>query len=128
MFRATFFTFLLGASAVPGEEISPTAPPHRFWDKTNVSLFVGIGASRALDYASTRHFRAKGLNEVLLTNHIVDDKPLFVAIETAGTALSIGGSAWLHRHRHHSLERALSIVHIGITTFGAVRNYNLHKR
>jgi hypothetical protein len=100
---------------------------HRFWDRTNVALFVGVGASRALDYASTRDFRARGLNEILLTNDIVDNKPLFIGIEIAGTALSIGASGWLHRHHHHSLERWLSVVHIGVTSFGAIRNYNLGK-
>jgi hypothetical protein len=117
---------LLGARAGAGAEESPP-PPHRFWDATNVCLFAGVGASRALDYASTEHFRAKGFREILLTNRIVDNKPLFATIEVGGTALSIGASRFLHAKNRHTLERALSVVHIGITTFGAVRNYNLRK-
>jgi hypothetical protein len=88
---------------------------------------MGVGASRGLDYASTLDFRARGFNEVLLNNRIVDNRPLFVSIEVAGTALSIGASHWLHTHGHHRWERALSVVHIGITTFGAIRNYHLGK-
>jgi hypothetical protein len=108
------------------EEVSlRRSAEHAFWDKPNLALFTGIGGSRMFDYASTRHFRRRGLNEILLTNEIVDDKPLFIGIELAGTAASIGASAWLHRHGHHKLERWLSIAHIGITTFGAVRNFNL---
>jgi hypothetical protein len=124
-----FLSFALGVGAQTVEPHAPPAPPvHSFWDTTNLCLFTGVGASRGLDYASTLHFRARGFNEVLLTNSIVDDRPLFVSIEIAGTALSIGVSHWLHTHGHHRLERAVSVVHIGVTTFGAVRNYNLGKR
>jgi hypothetical protein len=107
------------------DELKPP-PPHRFWDTTNVVLFTGVAGSRAFDYASTRHFRRRGANEILLNNAIVDDKPLFIGIEAAGTALHIGVCAWLHAHGHHKVERWLSVVHIGITTFGAVRNYGLN--
>jgi hypothetical protein len=117
---------VVGAQSEP-PPVTPPAPVHPFWDSTNIGLFVGVGASRGLDYASTRHFRARGFQEVLLTNHIVDDKPLFVSIEVAGTALSIGISHFLHTHGHHRFERAVSIVHIGVTTFGVIRNYNLKK-
>jgi len=103
----------------------PTETAHSFWDKTNRALFVGVAGSRGLDYASTGHFRARGVNEVLLTNGVVDDKPLFIGIELAGVALSIGVSAWLHGHGHHKLERWVSMGHIGVTTFGSVRNYTL---
>ena len=116
---------LLAPSAGGGELAS--GPAHRFWDGQNVALFAGVAASRGLDYASTRDFRSRGINEALLTNSIVDDKPLFVTIEIVGVAASVGASAWLHSHRHHSLERAVSFVHIGVTTFGAVRNYHLGK-
>jgi len=126
--RAVLLVTIALALAKAGLGAEEAAPPvHPFWDTTNICLFTGVGASRALDYASTENFRARGLNEILLTNHIVDNKPLFVSIEAGGTALSMGVSYWLHVHSHHKLERALSVVHIGITTFGAVRNYNLRK-
>jgi hypothetical protein len=99
--------------------------PHRFWDANNVALFAGILATRALDYGSTRHFRAQGIHEALLTDSIVDNKSLFIGIEAAGTAASVGVAYWLHRTAHHKLERWLSLVHIGVGTLGNVRNYNL---
>jgi len=104
---------------------APVDLPHPFWDKTNLTLFTATAAARALDYASTRHFRARGADEILLTNRIVDNKPLFIGIEAAGTAVSIAVSAWLHKAGHHRLERWVSITHIGVATFGDVRNYRL---
>jgi len=98
---------------------------HRFFDRTNLMLFAGVAAVRAFDYTSTQHFRSLGNNEVLLTNSIVDNKPLFAGIEVAGTALSIGAAYWLHRTGHHKLERWVSAVHIGVGAFGDVRNYSL---
>ncbi len=98
---------------------------HRFWNRTNVALFVGVGSARALDYASTRNFRSRGLNEGLLTNAIVDNKPLFIGIEAAGVATSIGVSYWLHRTGHHKLEAWFSIAHITAGSLGAVRNYRM---
>ena len=103
------------------------ASPHRFWDRTNLALFAGVGAVRALDDTSTGHLRALGRDEILLTNRIVDNKPLFVGIEAVGTALSIGVSYWFHRTGHHTLERWTSIVHIGVGTFGDIRNYSLKR-
>ena len=72
-----------------------------------------------LDYSSTRYLRDEGNNELLLTNSIVDNRPLFVGIELAGTAASIGVSYLFHRTGHHSLERWVSIVHIGVGAGGA---------
>ncbi|MEJ2008287.1 MAG: hypothetical protein P8Z30_09065 [Acidobacteriota bacterium] len=98
---------------------------HRFFDKTNVILFTGVAAVRALDFTSTEHFRSQGNNEVLLSNSIVDNKPLFAGIEVASTALSVGVAYWLHRTGHHKLERWVSIVLISVGAFGDVRNYTL---
>jgi hypothetical protein len=102
-----------------------TQPPHKFWDTENDLLFAGVGATRMFDYASTRHFRDQGDNEVLLTNAIVDNRPLFVGIELAGTAASIGVSYLFHRTGHHTLERWVSIAHIGIGVGGSIHNYTL---
>jgi len=101
------------------------AESHLFWDKTNVMLFSGVAAIRALDFTSTQHFRSRGINEALLSNSIVDNKPLFAGIEVGGTALSIGVSYWCHRTGHHKLERWVSIVHIGVGASGDIRNYSL---
>ena len=108
--------------------LKPTNSPgqgHAFWDRTNLGLFAGVGAIRALDYASTRHFRARGANEILLSNATVDNKPLFAGIEVAGAAASIAVSYAFHRTGHHKIERWVSIFHIGVGTFGDARNYTL---
>lgn len=106
----------------------PTPQPHRFWDTKNRWLFAGVGASRALDFASTRNMRTRGRDEILLSNKIVDNKPAFVAIEAATTLASVGLSYWFHRTGHHKLERWTSIVHISVTSAGAGRNYLLKSR
>ena len=98
---------------------------HRFWDATNDLLFAGVGASRTLDYFSTLNMRRRGRDEIFLNNDVVDNHAAFAAIEAAGTGASIGVSYLFHHYGHHKLERATSIVHIGLATSGAVRNYCL---
>jgi hypothetical protein len=98
---------------------------HRFWDKRNDWLFAGVGAARTFDYFSTLNLRRRGDQEVLLTNNVVDNHAAFAAIEAAGTSVSIGTSYLFHRYRHHKLERWTSMVHFGLATTGAVRNYCL---
>ena len=98
---------------------------HRFWDQTNDWLFAGVAASRTLDYFSTLNMRRRGRQEILLTNDVVDHHAGFAAIEAAGTATSIGVSYLFHRYGHHKLERWTSVIHIGLATGGAVRNYCL---
>ena len=109
----------------PPAKVTTPSPPHRFWDKENIGLFAGVTGARMLDYASTRHLRDQGNNEWLLTNSIVDNRPLFVGIELAGTAASIGVSYLFHRTGHHTLERWTSVVHIGVGVGGSIRNYLL---
>jgi len=98
---------------------------HRFWDKKNDWLFAGVGAARTLDYFSTLNLRRRGDREVLLTNEIVDNHAAFAAIEAAGTGVSIGASYLFHHYGRHKLERWTSMVHFGLATSGAVRNYCL---
>ncbi|MGH9681907.1 MAG: hypothetical protein ACRD4Y_18330 [Candidatus Acidiferrales bacterium] len=106
----------------------PTARPaavHRFWDRENYLLFAAVAAGRGLDYSSTLNLRRRGLNEIFLTNSIVDNHPVFGAIEAAATAASIGVSYLFHRTGHHRLERWTSAIHFGVATGGAIRNYAL---
>lgn len=137
--------FAPGASAIGGQEPAAVAQipapdasapaaknqaiarqqEHRFWDRKNAWLFAGVGASRALDYSSTLNLRRRGDREILLTNDLVDNHAAFAVVEAAGTAVSIGASYLFHRSGHHKLERWTSIVHIGLATSGAVRNYCL---
>ena len=100
-------------------------PEHRFWDRTNLELFTGVVAVRALDFTSTQHFRELGNREVLFSNAIVDNKPLFATLEVAGITASIGLSYLLHRKGHHRAERWVSIVHIGVAMVGDAHNYSL---
>jgi hypothetical protein len=100
-------------------------PEHHFWDKENAWLFAGVGASRTLDYFSTLNLRRRHDQEILVTNDLVDHHAAFAVVEAAGTGVSIGASYLFHRYGHHKLERWTSIVHIGLTAGGAVRNYSL---
>lgn len=110
-------------SPTPADSLSP--PNHRFWDRENDLLFAGVGAGRALDYASTLNLRRRGIDEVFLTNSIVDNHPLFAGIEASATAASIGVSYIFHRTGHHRLERWTSGIHFGVAVVGAARNYAL---
>jgi hypothetical protein len=109
----------------PAAASAPEAPEHHFWDRTNILLFSGVAAFRGLDYASTRNFQARGRKEILLPQDVVDDSAAFASVEAAATAASVGISYIFHRTGHHTLERWVSITHIGVTGFGAVRNYCL---
>jgi len=107
---------------------APAPPPHPFWDRTNIALFSGIAVTRGMDYASTRNFQARGRQEILLPDDVVNNSAGFASLEAAGTMTSIGISYLLHRTGHHTLERWMSIGHIGVTAFGDIRNYSLKSR
>jgi hypothetical protein len=115
------------ASVPPADKNShaPLRQQHRFWDKENAWLFAGVGASRTFDYFSTLNLRRRGDQEILVTNDLVDNHAAFAVVEAAGTGVSIGASYLFHRYGHHKLERWTSIVHFGLATSGAVRNYCL---
>jgi hypothetical protein len=127
--NASIEAFNVKLAPVPASPATSRASPpqttHRFWDRTNDLWFAAVGAGRALDYASTLNLRRRGVDEVFLTNSIVDNHPLFGGIEAAATAASIGVSYLFHRAGHHRLERWTSIVHFAVATGGAARNYAL---
>jgi hypothetical protein len=102
--------------------------PHQFLDKTNILLFSGIVVFRVLDYTSTRNMLARGREERLIPDDVVNNNAGFASLEAAGAATSIGISYLLHRTGHHKLERWLSVGHIAVTGFGAARNYALESR
>jgi hypothetical protein len=123
------------SDAKPGLETLPTippaeasTPPHAFWDRTNLWLFAGIAVTRGMDYASTRNFQARGRQEILIPDDVVNNSAGFAGLEAAATMTSVGISYLLHRTAHHRLERWLSIGHIGVTAFGDIRNYSLETR
>jgi hypothetical protein len=107
---------------------APAPPTHAFWDRTNLLLFSGIAVTRGMDYASTRNFQARGRQEILLPDDVVNNSAGFASLEAAATMTSIGISYLLHRTGHHTLERWMSIGHIGVTAFGDIRNYSLKTR
>lgn len=118
----------LPAAIPPTPQANPLPSTHRFWDRENDLLFAAVGAGRALDYSSTLNLRRRGVDEIFLTNSIVDNHPLFGGIEASATAASIGVSYLFHRTGHHRLERWTSIVHFSAATVGAARNYALKTR
>lgn len=111
----------------PPLQVSSTTK-HKFWDKQNVLLFSGVAVFRGLDYASTRNFQARGRQEILLPDDVVNNSAGFASLEAAGAVTSMGVSYIFHRTGHHKLERWLSIGHIGVTGFGVVRNYSLESK
>ena len=98
---------------------------HHFWERENQWLFAGVGAARAFDYFSTLNMRRRGRQEILLTNDAVDNHVAFASIEASAAGVSIGAAHLFHRYGHHKLERWTSLVHFGLATGGAVRNYCL---
>jgi hypothetical protein len=115
-------------ATLPASPTVATAPIHAFWDRTNVALFSGIAVTRGIDYASTRNFQARGRQEILLPDDVVNNSAGFASLEAAATMTSVGVSYLLHRTGHHKLERWISIGHIAVTGFGDVRNYALESR
>jgi hypothetical protein len=113
------------STAAPPPDAPSQIPPHAFWDRTNILLFSGVAVFRGLDYASTRNFLARGREEILIPDDIVNNSAAFASLEAAATLTSVGLSYLLHRTGQHKLERWLSIGHIGVTGFGVVRNYSL---
>jgi hypothetical protein len=109
----------------PGATLETRPPTHKFWDRENAWLFAGVAASRALDYTSTKNMLGRGREELLIPDDVVNSDAGFPALEAAGAATSIGISYIFHRYNHHKLERWVSIVHIGVTSFGAAHNYSL---
>ena len=107
---------------------TPEASPHRFWNRTNVLLFSGVVVFRGLDYASTRNFMARGRQEILLPDDVVDNSAGFASLEAAAVATSVGLCYWMHRSGHHKIERWISITHLSVTAFGDARNYALKSR
>lgn len=114
--------------ASPGSVVKSQPPTHKFWDRENAWLFTGVAASRALDYTSTKNMLGRGREEILIPDDVVFSEAGFPALEAAGAATSVGISYIFHRYNHHKMERWVSIVHIGVTSFGAAHNYALRSK
>jgi hypothetical protein len=110
---------------IPSSSPAPIPATHRFWDRENILLFSGVAVFRALDFASTKNFLARGRTEVLIPDDVVYNNAGFASLEAAATATSVGISYWFHRTGHHKMERWLSIAHLSVTAFGDAHNYAL---
>jgi len=62
-----------------------------------MSLFSGVSIFRGLDYASTRNMQARGREEILLPDDVVNNSAGFASVEAAASATSVGLSYWMHR-------------------------------
>jgi hypothetical protein len=126
------FAAAQGTAAHTTSPALPDAPKpayqHRFWDRQNVLLFSGVAVFRAVDYASTRNMQARGREEILLPDDVVNNSAGFAALEAAGTATSVALAYGMHRWGHHKIERWVSIIHIGVAGFGDARNYLLKSK
>ena len=89
------------AAQLPSAPGTTKPPVHAFWDKENILLFSGVGVMRALDYTSTKNMLARGREEILIPDDVVNNDAGFAALEAAGTATSIGISYIFHRTGHH---------------------------
>ena len=92
---------------------------------TDNGLLLGLALLDGLAYAALVFMVAVGLNMVFGVLRIVNVAHGSLFAIGAYTAASVGISYWMHRTGHHRLERWVSIVHIGVTGFGVVRNYTL---
>jgi len=110
--------------------VLPEAPPHRFFDKTNLQLHLGVIAAETGDLITTRRILQAGGREA---NPIA--RPLMQAglggqmVATYG--LGEGGallcSYFLHRTGHHRLERFVPITAMileGLATASNIRTRN----
>src|SRR6266496_3657512 len=86
----------VGKIDVPAVQVSQ----HRFWDRENIALFSGVAVFRGLDYASTRNMQARGREEVLLPDDVVNNSAGFASLEAAATMTSLGISYIFHRTGH----------------------------
>ncbi len=117
------------AAASPAvENVLPEAPgQHRFLDTENRLLFVGVAALSAADFAVTRaNLRSGGRELDPITRLFSGSTAALAANFAAETAVIVGLSYYLHRTRHHQLERLTSMLNIGASAFAV--GYDLSRR
>jgi hypothetical protein len=98
---------------------------HRFWDKTNRSLFIAAAASNFADFGVTRMNLQNGGQELNPIVRGLGRSTPALAMNFAGeTAGALSLSYLFHKSGHHRLERMVSIVDIGgsvgAVTFGLI--------
>jgi hypothetical protein len=118
----------VSSSGSPAFAISPvlvtspsTAPEHprRFFDKWNLGLFTGSAALDSADFAVTRaNLQTAGGKELNPIVRMFGRSTAGLAVNFAGEAAgTVGLSYFFHKTGHYKLERAVSMVNIGATSF-----------
>jgi len=125
-------TSLASDSIEPATSVSaalPEAPqPHRFWDKGNTLLFVGVGAVNSADFVLTRQNLQSGGKELNPITRIFSGSTAGLAVNFAGETAATMGIAYLfHKNGHHRLERMTSAVAMTISTQAVIYS-GAHRR
>jgi hypothetical protein len=109
--------------AVSTALVSPTSGgpehPHRFFDKWNIGLFTGSAALDSADFAITRsNLQTAGGKELNPIVRMFGRSTAGLALNFAGEAVgTVGLSYFFHKTGHFKLERAVSMVNIGASSF-----------
>jgi hypothetical protein len=94
-----------------------TAMEHRFWDKTNIALFAATTSLCAADFTVTHQNLQSGGRELNPVVRVFGRSTGGLALNFTGeAAATVGLSYFFHKMGHHRLERAVSIVNIGMST------------
>jgi hypothetical protein len=93
---------------------------HAFWDAGNGLLFAAVAATSGMDFAVTRANLQSGGRELNPIVRLFGRSTPGLAVNFCGeTAGVIGISYFFHKTGHHKLERAVSMVNIGISVGAA---------
>jgi hypothetical protein len=115
--------------AVSPVQVTPAGEigEHRFWDKTNFSLFAVSTALSGADFAVTRANLQNGGRELNPVVRVFGRSGPGLALNFGGeTAGVIALSYFFHKTHHHKLERMVSVANIAASA-GAV-SYGLAHR
>lgn len=127
----TLFLFLVLCPFRSAAQQLPEAPqPHRFLDRTNLSLISASAVTLAGDGLSTQAFMAfdnRGdINPI--ARPFVGSRKGDALYFGAAFAAEVGGMVWLHRHGHHRIERILPMVVIGVEAYTSIDNFHFARQ
>jgi hypothetical protein len=104
--------------ALVNPQSSAPERPRRFFDKLNIALFAGSAALDSADFSVTRanlQSNGKELNPIVRQ---FGRSTAGLAVNFAGEAAgTVGLSYFFHKTGHYKLERAVSMVNIGASSF-----------
>jgi hypothetical protein len=91
---------------------------HKFWDTENSVLFATTAALAGADFAVTRSNLQNGGHELNPIVRFFGTSTPALAANFAGETAGVMTMSYLfHKTGHHKLERAVSVVNIGASTF-----------